>query len=44
MNKKKIDLSNFDFNEFKAEALSQLKSGKSLTGKDGILRLCFLAQ
>lgn len=37
MNKKKIDLSNFDFNEFKSEALSQLKSGQSLTGKDGIL-------
>ncbi|SJZ75068.1 hypothetical protein [Legionella maceachernii] len=37
MNKKKIDLSNFDFNEFKPEALSQLKSGQSLTGKDGIL-------
>ncbi len=37
MNKKKIELSNFDFNEFKAEALSQLKSGQSLTGKDGIL-------
>jgi putative transposase len=38
MNKnKKIDLANFDFNDFKAEALSQLKSGQSLTGKDGIL-------
>ncbi|KTC92175.1 transposase [Legionella cincinnatiensis] len=37
MNKKKIDLFNFDFNEFKADALSQLKSGQSLTGKDGIL-------
>jgi putative transposase len=38
MNKnKKIDLSNFDFNDFKAEALTQLKSGQSLTGKDGIL-------
>ena len=37
MNKKKIDLSNFDFNDFKTEALSQLKSGQSLTGKDGIL-------
>jgi len=36
-NNKKIDLSNFDFNEFKAEALSQLKSGQCLTGKDGIL-------
>lgn len=37
MNNKKIDLSNFDFNEFKNEALNQLKSGQSLTGKDGIL-------
>lgn len=37
MNKKNIDLSNFDFNDFKADALSQLKSGQSLTGKDGIL-------
>jgi putative transposase len=37
MNNKKIDLSNFDFNEFKADALSQLKSGQCLTGKDGIL-------
>jgi putative transposase len=37
MNKKKIDLSNFDFDEFKTESLSQLKSGQSLTGKDGIL-------
>ncbi len=34
---KKIDLSNFDFNDFKTEALSQLKLGQSLTGKDGIL-------
>ena len=36
MTKKRIDLSNFDFNEFKSEALAQLKSGQSLTGKDGI--------
>ncbi len=34
---KKMDLSNFDFNDFKTEALTQLKSGQSLTGKDGIL-------
>lgn len=33
------DLSTFDFNEFKAEALSQLKSGQPLTGKGGILTL-----
>ncbi|USQ14719.1 MULTISPECIES: IS256 family transposase [Legionella] len=37
MSKKTIDLSNFDFNEFKSEALAQLKLGQSLTGKDGIL-------
>lgn len=34
---KTIDLSSFDFNEFKLEALSQLKDGQSLTGKDGVL-------
>jgi transposase-like protein len=37
MHNKKIDLPNFDFNEFKTEALTQLKSGQSLTGKGGIL-------
>jgi len=37
MNNKKIDLSNFDFSSFKAEAAGQLKSGQSLTGKDGVL-------
>jgi transposase-like protein len=37
MNSNKIDLSNFDFNQFKEEALSKLKSGQSLTGKEGIL-------
>ncbi len=36
-NKKKIYLTKFDFNDFKAEVLSQLKSGQSLTGKNGIL-------
>lgn len=36
-NKKKIDLSNFNFEDFKLEALEQLKSGQTLTGKDGIL-------
>ncbi len=35
MNTKKIDLSNFDFSDFKAEAIEQLKSGQSLTGKEG---------
>lgn len=34
---KKIDLSTFDFNNFKSEALSQLKEGQNLTGKDGVL-------
>lgn len=37
MNNKKIDLSNFDFSDFKAEAIEQLKSGQSLTGKEGVL-------
>jgi transposase-like protein len=37
MNNKKIDLSNFDFSSFKSEAIGQLKSGQSLTGKDGVL-------
>jgi putative transposase len=33
---KKIDLSSFDFNDFKSEALAQLKEGQNLTGKDGV--------
>jgi len=37
MTSKKIDLANFDFSEFQKEAISKLKSGQSLTGKDGIL-------
>jgi transposase-like protein len=37
MNTNKIDLNNFDFNNFKQEAIGRLKSGESLTGKDGIL-------
>ena len=37
MNSKKIDLENFDFSQFKEEAIGRLKSGESLTGKDGIL-------
>ena len=37
MNDKKIDLSNFDFSQFQKEAIGKLKSGQSLTGKDGIL-------
>lgn len=37
MTNKKIDLSNFDFSQFKTEAINKLKSGEDLTGKDGIL-------
>jgi putative transposase len=37
MSNKEIDLENFDFNQFQAEAIEQLKSGQSLTGKGGIL-------
>jgi putative transposase len=37
MNSNKIDLTNFNFTQFKEEALNKLKSGQSLTGKEGIL-------
>lgn len=37
MNNTKIDLANFDFSQFQKEAINKLKSGQSLTGKDGIL-------
>ena len=37
MNSTKIDLVNFDFSQFQKEAIERLKSGQSLTGKDGIL-------
>jgi len=37
MNSKKIDLANFDFSQFQKEAIDKLKSGQSLTGRDGIL-------
>lgn len=33
----KIDLTTFNFNQFQKEAIDKLKSGQSLTGKDGIL-------
>jgi len=33
----KIDLTSFDFNQFQKEAIDKLKSGQSLTGKEGIL-------
>lgn len=37
INSKRIDLANFNFSEFQKEAIDKLKSGQSLTGKDGIL-------
>lgn len=33
----KINLNDFNFNDFKSAAIDKLKSGQSLTGKDGIL-------
>jgi putative transposase len=37
MNNRDINLDNFDFNQFQKEAIDRLKTGESLTGKDGIL-------
>lgn len=37
MSSKKIDLNHLNFEDFKEEALSQIKSGQSLMGKDGVL-------
>ena len=37
MNNMSIDLTNFNYNEFKAEAIEKIKSGQPLTGKGGIL-------
>jgi putative transposase len=37
MNNKHIDLTSFDYNEFKREAIERIKSGQPLTGKGGIL-------
>lgn len=34
---KNIDISNFNYNEFKTEAIEKIKSGQPLTGKGGIL-------
>lgn len=36
-NKETIDLSNFNFEDFQKEAIDKLKTGQSLTGKDGVL-------
>jgi putative transposase len=37
VNSTKINLQDFDFKQFQKEAIDRLKSGQSLTGKDGIL-------
>lgn len=37
MNNMSIDLTNFNYNEFKAEAIEKIKAGQPLTGKGGIL-------
>lgn len=37
MSTKKIDLNNFDFTEFQAEAIAKVKSGQHLLGKEGVL-------
>lgn len=37
MNDKKINLADFNFEEFQKEAIDKIKSGQPLTGKDGIL-------
>lgn len=37
MNNNTNDLADFNFSQFKKEALDKLKSGQALTGKDGIL-------
>jgi len=36
MNNKNIDLNNFNYNEFKSEAIEKIKAGQPLTGKGGI--------
>lgn len=33
----KINLNDFDFSQFQKEAIDKLKSGQSLTGKEGVL-------
>lgn len=37
MNKKNTEILDFDFNNFKEEAIAQIKKGQPLTGKGGIL-------
>lgn len=37
MKNQKIELANFNFDQFQKDAIEKLKSGQSLTGKDGIL-------
>ncbi|RDI39073.1 IS256 family transposase [Aquicella lusitana] len=37
MNNTKINLEQFDFNQFQEETIKKLKSGQPLTGKDGVL-------
>lgn len=37
MTDRSINLSNFNFKEFQEEAIAKLKSGQSLTGKDGVM-------
>ncbi len=37
MTNEKLELNNFNFGEFQKAAIDKLKSGQSLTGKDGIL-------
>ena len=36
--KKNLDLENFDFEKFKKNALSDLKSGGSISGKDSVFK------
>jgi transposase-like protein len=37
MSKSRINLEQFDFNQFQEEAIQKLKSGQALTGKDGVM-------
>lgn len=33
----KVDLNNFDFNQFQQDAIAKVKSGQTLLGKEGVL-------